>query len=232
MIDRIMSTKILVSVVIVLGISLSMHQRSYDAISGATQQILQQDLFTPTRLEMPTGDGFPTVTDDADAARTQQQQSNQQHQPRLVNNGKPLNVVVMYGDDWRHDALGIASNGVVETPFIDWLSRNKGMRFTHNCVSTSICWISRATLHTGQYYSRHKAENPGSEEWYNGFHEAFPALLNKAGYFVSHIGKWHTWNSGKIQKWYHNFNEYYGRHWYPGNPTPSKFFVRSLARTL
>jgi len=85
--------------------------------------------------------------------------------------------------------LGIADpNGVVETPFIDWLSREKGMRFTHNCVSSSICWISRATLHTGQYFSRHKAETPGSEEWYNGFEKAFPALLNKAGYFVSHIG--------------------------------------------
>lgn len=96
---------------------------------------------------------------------------------------------IYIGDDWRHDALGIADpNGVVETPFIDWLSREKGMRFTHNCVSSSICWISRATLHTGQYFSRHKAETPGSEEWYNGFEKAFPALLNKAGYFVSHIG--------------------------------------------
>lgn len=33
-------------------------------------------------------------------------------------------------------------------------------------------------------------------------------------------GKWHTWNSQKIQHYYHHFQEYYGRHWYPGNPTP------------
>ena len=192
--------KILIPIIVVLGITLAMHQKSYDAVSEAAQQLLQQDLFTPTRLEatpsMVAGpDGFAT-DDSSQKAQQQQQQQQQQHIPRNPTNGKPLNVVVMYGDDWRHDAIGIASNGVVETPFIDWLSRNKGMRFTHNCVSTSICWISRATLHTGQYFSRHGAENPGNEEWYNGFHEAFPALLNKAGYFVSHIGKWHTWNSG------------------------------------
>jgi len=50
--------------------------------------------------------------------------------------------------------------------------------------------------------------------------------------FLELKGKWHTWNSGKIQKWYHNFNEYYGRHWYPGNPTPSTlhFLVICLSR--
>ena len=197
--------KILVpSVLIVLGITVSMHKRSYDAVSGAAQQLLQQDLFlfTPTRLEAAVtttlGGGVGAKSFVANDSPKEQQQEDDEdeevdtewkHIPRNPTNGKPLNVVVMYGDDWRHDAIGVASNGVVETPFIDWLSRNKGMRFTHNCVSTSICWISRATLHTGQYYSRHGATNPGNEEWYEGFHEAFPALLNKAGYFVSHIGK-------------------------------------------
>lgn len=95
---------------------------------------------------------------------------------------------------------GVAGTLPVETPFIDWLARNKGMRFTHNCVTSSICWISRATLHSGKYFSRHKAEEPASQDWYKDFHQAFPALLKAAGYYVGHVGKWHTWNSGKLNE--------------------------------
>ena len=55
------------------------------------------------------------------------------------------------------------------------------------------------------YFSRHKAEEPASEDWYKNFHLAFPSLLKKAGYYVAHIGKWHTWNSHKISR--ENYDE-------------------------
>ena len=29
---------------------------------------------------------------------------------------KPLNILVLYADDWRHDTLGCAGNPVVKTP--------------------------------------------------------------------------------------------------------------------
>lgn len=61
---------------------------------------------------------------------------------------KPLNVLIIYPDDWRHDTLGCAGTQPVKTPFLDFLA-SKGIRFTHNCVTTSVCWISRATLFTG-----------------------------------------------------------------------------------
>ena len=32
---------------------------------------------------------------------------------------KPLNVVVLFADDWRHDTLGCAGNSVVKTPNLD-----------------------------------------------------------------------------------------------------------------
>ncbi|CAB9514518.1 Extracellular sulfatase SULF-1 [Seminavis robusta] len=192
------SYKVWVPITVVIAITLSMHHRSYDAVTGAVEQLMNQDIFAPTRMD---DSALPSS-----------------HEPNKID--KPLNVVVMYGDDWRHDAIGVAGTLPVETPFIDWLSRNKGMRFTHNCVTSSICWISRATLHSGKYFSRHKAEEPASEDWYKDFHQAFPALLKNAGYYVAHIGKWHTWNSGIIQKYYHHWQEYYGRHWYPGNPHP------------
>src|SRR5688572_32178306 len=67
---------------------------------------------------------------------------------------KPMNVVVLYADDWRHDTLGVAGNPVVNTPNLDQLAR-EGFRFTRNCVTTSICGVSRATLFTGQWMARH-----------------------------------------------------------------------------
>ncbi len=32
---------------------------------------------------------------------------------------KPLNIVVLYADDWRHDTLGAAGHPVVKTPHLD-----------------------------------------------------------------------------------------------------------------
>ena len=42
--------------------------------------------------------------------------------------------------------LGAAGNPIVKTPVLDALAK-EGVRFTQNCVTTSICWISRATLY-------------------------------------------------------------------------------------
>ena len=39
----------------------------------------------------------------------------------------PLNVVILYADDWRHDTLGCAGNPVVLTPRLDALAR-EGLR--------------------------------------------------------------------------------------------------------
>ena len=142
--------------------------------------------------------------------------SNDQEDDKPVLIDKPLNVVVLYADDWRHDDLGVASDGVVHTPFLDWLSKKQGIRFTHNCVTTSVCWISRATLHTGQYYSRHKATRPKDNEWYAGWSHAFPAVLRTLGYYVAHIGKWHSADFDKIKDTYHLEKMYFGRHWFPG----------------
>jgi arylsulfatase A-like enzyme len=69
--------------------------------------------------------------------------------------GQPLDVVLFYADDWRHDTLGVAVNPLMQTPVLDALGR-EGVRFTKNCVTTSICWVSRATLLSGQYLARYR----------------------------------------------------------------------------
>ena len=70
----------------------------------------------------------------------------------------PMNIVVLFADDWRHDTLGVAGNPVVKTPNLDQLA-STGVRFTENCVTTAICGVSRASLFTGQWMSRHGCRN-------------------------------------------------------------------------
>jgi len=102
---------------------------------------------------------------------------------------EPLNVLVLYADDWRHDTLGCAGNPVVKTPHLDRLA-GEGVRFTRNCVTTSICGVSRATLFTGQWMSRHG--NQGFQEFATPWAETYPGLLRAKGYFTGHVGKWHN----------------------------------------
>jgi arylsulfatase A-like enzyme len=121
----------------------------------------------------------------------------------------PLNIVVLYADDWRHDTLGVAGNPVVKTPNLDRLA-SRGVRFRHNCVTTSICGVSRATLLTGQWMSRHgcKAFTRFDTPWA----ETYPGLLRAGGYHVGHVGKWH--NGAFPAKEYDFGRAYHGKHWY------------------
>mmetsp|Transcript_19392 Transcript_19392/g.40899 ORF Transcript_19392/g.40899 Transcript_19392/m.40899 type:complete len:585 (-) Transcript_19392:230-1984(-) len=118
---------------------------------------------------------------------------------------KPMNIILFYADDWRHDTLGAAGNPVVKTPVLDALAK-EGVRFTENCVTTSICWVSRATLYSGQYLARHHFEmlgrgrtivHPNGTREEMGFevpmNETVYALLKKAGYAVGHAGKLGIW---------------------------------------
>lgn len=54
---------------------------------------------------------------------------------------RKLNILVLYPDDWRWNAIG-RENSVIQTPFLDSLG-DDGMRFRKNCVTSSICWLSR-----------------------------------------------------------------------------------------
>ena len=121
---------------------------------------------------------------------------------------KPMNILVLYADDWRHDTLGIAGNPVVKTPTLDRLSK-EGLRFTRNCVTTAICGVSRASLFTGQWMARHGSDH--FEEFDTPWAETYPGLLRANGYFVGHVGKWHN---GKFPKENFDFGRAYsGRHW-------------------
>ena len=121
---------------------------------------------------------------------------------------KPMNILVLLADDWRHDTLGCAGNPVVKTPHLDRLAGD-GMRFTHACVTTAICGVSRASLFTGQWMSRHG--NTSFQMFKTPWAQTYPGLLRENGYHVGHIGKWHN---GKFPSENFDFGRSYsGTHW-------------------
>jgi len=131
---------------------------------------------------------------------------------------KPLNVLILYPDDWRHDTLGGVAP-VVRTPFLNRLAQD-GIRFTHNMVTTSICWVSRATFFTGQYASRHHSYRLKTPKFYKTWYNtSWPALLQQhANYFTAHIGKWQYANPNRtVESLFDYTNIFEGRHSYPNH---------------
>jgi len=121
---------------------------------------------------------------------------------------KPLNIVFLLADDWRFDTLGIAGNPVVKTPNLDKLAR-ENFRYTHACVTTAICGVSRSSFLSGQWMSRHgnRSFNAMTTPW----PQSYPGLLRANGYHTGHVGKWH---SGPFPQQEFDFGRAYsGTHW-------------------
>lgn len=129
---------------------------------------------------------------------------------------RKLNVMVFYPDDLRHDTIGAAGTQPVKTPFLDQLSR-EGIRFTQNAVTTSVCWISRATMVSGQYFARHKSRFLRAPIFCDAWHETYPYKLQQNGYFVGHVGKWQYHNFEFVVKMYNWTSLYEGHHIYNMN---------------
>ncbi len=123
-----------------------------------------------------------------------------------------MNVVFLLADDLRWNSLGCMGNPVVITPNIDQLSRD-GIRFNNACVTTAICMVSRATILSGQYMSRHHVTKFGVELPGRTLQETYPAVLHKAGYWTGFVGKYGV---GKIRQTDYDFSSVYeGKHWMP-----------------
>lgn len=152
-------------------------------------------LMTSLALTMATGPGStPTV-------------------PSPPNPRQPLNVVLLIIDDARWDSIGAAGNRIVRTPRIDQLAKD-GVWFAQARVTTSICMVSRATLLTGQYMSRHGITAFGREIAPGAFANTFPAVLRRAGYWTGYVGKYGV---GKPREGDFDFlRAYEGTHWMTG----------------
>lgn len=98
------------------------------------------------------------------------------------------NILVLFSDQHRHDALGAAGNDTVETPNLDALAQD-GVLFTDAHTTSPVCAPARNSFISGKYPHNH-------HRW--GFGKPLPAddetvfqHLQEAGYYTGHIGKAH-----------------------------------------
>ncbi len=128
---------------------------------------------------------------------------------------KKMNIVFLLADDLRWNSLGCMGNDIVITPNIDAIA-TQGIKFKNAQVTTPICCVSRATLLTGQYMSRHGIQGFGKAIVPDKFVDTYPAQLRNAGYWTGFVGKYGV---GNLRSSDFDFSSIYeGRHWYPVNP--------------
>lgn len=106
----------------------------------------------------------------------------------LAQQPKRPNIIFLLTDDHRWDALGAMGNKFIQTPHLDALAK-RGILFRNAHVTTAICMVSRASLLSGQYMSRHGINDFGTDFKPEALAQTYPALLKKAGYKIGFIGK-------------------------------------------
>ncbi len=106
------------------------------------------------------------------------------------------NIVLLLGDNWAYPHAGAYGDKSARTPVFDSLARD-GMLFTHAFSPNPSCSPARSMLLTGQDTHRLGAAanlyGPLPAEA-----ATYPALLEKAGYFVGYTGK--GWAPGESKQ--------------------------------
>lgn len=98
------------------------------------------------------------------------------------------NILIIYPDELRADAMGCAGNPCIKTPFFDRLAM-EGVRFENAFTSFPLCTPFRASLFTGKYthatgvYANHYPIPLGQQ--------FLAEILREQGYRTGYIGKWH-----------------------------------------
>ncbi len=98
------------------------------------------------------------------------------------------NIVLIFSDQHRGDALGCVGNPVVRTPNLDGLAA-EGVIFRNCNTSAPLCMPARASLITGMYVNEHGAWGNRTEADRHG--PSHVRNIRDAGYRTAVIGKTH-----------------------------------------
>lgn len=100
----------------------------------------------------------------------------------------PVNVLIIYADEYRYDCLGAAGNTEIQTPNLDALAAD-GVLYDNSFCVWPVCTPSRISLMTGQYVKQHGGSSnrstvlPGTP--------TYASILRDAGYETTAVGKMH-----------------------------------------
>lgn len=103
------------------------------------------------------------------------------------------NLIFIFADQWRRQAVGFANEDPVITPTFDELARN-GVYNTNALSSCPLCSPHRASLLTGKYplstgvFTNCKT---GLKIQLHNHEVTISDILKNAGYSTGYIGKWH-----------------------------------------
>ena len=98
------------------------------------------------------------------------------------------NIVLIFSDQHRGDALGCMGNEAVRTPNLDGLAA-EGVAFRNCSTSSPLCMPARASLATGQYVNEHGAWGNRNEA--DRFGQSHVRNVRDAGYCTALFGKTH-----------------------------------------
>lgn len=101
---------------------------------------------------------------------------------------KRPNLLILYTDQQRWDALGANGNGEIQTPYLDRLA-TEGVNFDHAFVQNPVCMPSRVSFLTGQYPSTLGITHMGVPVPPEAV--TLPRMLKGYGYRSANIGKLH-----------------------------------------
>ncbi len=101
---------------------------------------------------------------------------------------KPYNILWLFSDEHRGQALSCCGDSNIETTHLDALAA-QGTLFTNTYSVSPLCAPFRASLYTGQYIHQHGVGCLHRPIPRDGC--VLPERMQQSGYHTIHIGKWH-----------------------------------------
>lgn len=100
----------------------------------------------------------------------------------------PLNVLFLFPDQMRAQAMGCMGNSDVKSPHLDKLA-SEGLLFRNHLANTPVCCPARAIILTGKY--AHTNGMVANDLRLRESETSVAELFAEAGYRTGFIGKWH-----------------------------------------
>ena len=120
---------------------------------------------------------------------------------------KKPNILFLFADDQRADAIGAYDNPHIKTPNLDRLAK-EGYNFRCNYIfggnSAAVCLPSRAMLMTGRSWFHIK-----DTRTLKGL-KTLPELLKENGYATFGTGKWHNGEESWLRSFQYGKNVFFG----------------------